>query len=67
MTSTTGAQPSVAGLFGAPDWSFLARLRAMSASTAAVVSRSLASARAYDGAQGTAARRAVLREFAGTR
>ncbi|MGY2001286.1 hypothetical protein [Blastococcus sp. SYSU DS1024] len=67
MTSTTGAQPQVTGLIGTPDWSFLARLRAAGASTAAVVARSLGSARAYDGAHGTSARRAALREFVSAR
>ena len=67
MTSTTGAQPHVTGLIGAPDWSFLARARTAAAATAAVVGRSFASARAYEGARGTSARRTVLREFVGTR
>jgi hypothetical protein len=67
VTSTTGAQSSVAGLIGAPDWSFLTKMRAAAAGTAAVVGRSFASARAYDGAAGTSARRAALREFVATR
>lgn len=67
MTSTTGTQSHVAGLIGAPDWSFLTRMRAAVAGPAAVVGRSFASARAYDGARGVSGRRAALRAFVATR
>jgi hypothetical protein len=63
VTSTTGVQPHVTGLIGTTDWSFLARLRAGAVATATVVGRSLATARAYEGARGTSARRRVLGEF----
>ena len=68
MTSITGARPHVAaGLVRAPEFSFPARLRMTAAAAAAVIGRSFAAARAYEGAHGTSVRRAVLREFAGPR
>jgi hypothetical protein len=67
MSSTTGAHPHVAGLIRTPDWSVPARLRMAAAVTTSVVGRSLAAARAYEGAHSTSERRAVLRDLAGSR
>ncbi|MDK3255396.1 hypothetical protein [Blastococcus capsensis] len=68
MSSITGAQPHVAaGLLRTPEFTFPARLRTSVAATVALVGRSFAAGRTYDGAHGPSARRAVLREFAGTR
>ncbi|SEK92778.1 hypothetical protein SAMN04515665_106149 [Blastococcus sp. DSM 46786] len=68
MTSIAQARShGTAGLVRKPEFAFPARLRMAAAGTTAVVGRAITAARAYEGARGTSARRAALREFAATR
>ena len=64
MTSTTPLQHAVTTpRVTVPDWSPLTRLRRAAMTARFVIGSAVSAARAYEGAQGPTARRAVLGRF----